>query len=110
MATKQRAKKATSSRLGQAMRKAKRIARRKGGKKLGTSARRQRAARVKAKALRAPRRVTKIIYVRTRTKRVRYRSADPEGAWSPQSYASRQGARRAAKRQFKGTRVVCVPA
>ena len=73
-------------------------------KKLGTSARRQQKARTNA---RAGRRITRIVYVRTRQKRVRYRAGDQ---WSKQSYASRQGARRAAKRQFKGTRVIAVPA
>ena len=89
MAATRRKKKTARSRLGRAMAKAKRT-----------------ATRRKARA-RVPRRITRIVYVRTKQKRVRYHAGDQ---WSKQSYASRQGARRAAKRQFKGTRVIAVPA
>lgn len=56
-------------------------------------------------------RVVKIRYDHLRNGRVRYQPIDakPGKGLSP-SYASRQGARRAARKQFKGSRVVAVVA
>lgn len=59
----------------------------------------------------AKKRVVKIRYDHLRNGRVRYQPIDaqPGKGLSP-SYASRQGARRAARKQFKGSRVVAVVA
>jgi hypothetical protein len=89
--------------------------RRHRGKKLGTSARRQRLARVTARAARrtpakAKRPVQKIRYGRTKAGRVRWQPIEAaKDSWSV-SYASRQGARRAARRALKPARVVAVVA
>ncbi len=103
-------------------------------KKLGTSAKRQKVARAKARSFRkavrkaverthdptlrtksgTPQRrrsakLMKIRYVRTTTGRVRF--IPLEGTLgSKQSYASRQGARRAARKLYKGLKVVAVVA
>ncbi len=81
VARRKAAKKAAPSRLGQAMRKAKRTAKRK------------------PRARQAPKRrpAVRLLYVKTRSKRIRFKVGD---AWSPQSYANRGAARRAARRQY----------
>ena len=87
-------------------------ARRRVAKKLGTSAKRQLQARIRAKLDRAPRlkkKVVKIRYVRTPTGRVRFIPLTGT-VGSKVSYASRQGARRAARRLYKGCTVVAVVA
>lgn len=88
-------------------------------KKLGTSAKRQKVARAKARSFRTAvrravekttrKKLMKIRYVRTTTGRVRF--IPLEGTLgSKQSYASRQGARRAARKLYKGLKVVAVVA
>lgn len=62
----------------------------------------------KKAAGRRAKRVVHIRYSRTRGGRVRYTPLDAGRKTASPSYASRQGARRAARKQFKGSKVVAM--
>lgn len=74
--------------------------------KAAVRAERRHTRRLKKGTKRVARTVVKIRYVRTRQGRVRFQPVPAQGRRLSPSYASRQGARRAACKAFKGYKVV----
>lgn len=82
---------------------------RRGKKLVGRITKLRKTLRTVLDTAAAKKRVVKIRYDHLRNGRVRYQPIDAKpGTGLSASYASRQGARRAARKQFKGSKVVAV--